>query len=95
VLEYIGLPGDSPERQLIERRFGRKHMLKLVEKYEEEEANKRWLNASTTACPGCNVSVEKNLVCRSLWHYWVAALNRCGLGMQSCEDRARCDCMLD
>jgi E3 ubiquitin-protein ligase RNF14 len=69
VLEYIGLPGDSPQRQLIERRFGRKHVLKLVEKYEEEEANKRWLQASTTACPGCSVSVEKNLVCRSLWHH--------------------------
>jgi len=31
--------------------------------YEEELANKRWLQASTMACPGCEIHVEKNLGC--------------------------------
>jgi len=47
----------------MERRFGRKNIVRLVDKYYEEQANKKWLEASTMACAGCGVSVEKSLGC--------------------------------
>ncbi|KZT06754.1 RWD-domain-containing protein [Laetiporus sulphureus 93-53] len=66
VLEYLALPEDSPERVLMERRFGRTNMRKLVAKYEEEQANKRWLEQSTMECPRCHVHVEKSLGCNHM-----------------------------
>lgn len=63
VLDYLALPEGSSERVLVERRFGKANVLKLVKMYEEEQANKQWLTSSTTACPGCNVRVEKSLGC--------------------------------
>jgi hypothetical protein len=62
VLKYMELGADSPEKEELERRFGKKHLVKLVAKYEEEKENEKWLEASTTACPGCGARVEKNLV---------------------------------
>lgn len=47
-------------------------MLKLVARYEEEQANKEWLQASTMACPGCEVHVEKSLGCNHM------TCTRCG-----------------
>ncbi|GLB36376.1 putative RWD [Lyophyllum shimeji] len=66
VLEYLNLPEGSVERELIEKRFGRTNVLKLVKHYEEEQANKAWLQASTMACPGCDVHVEKSLGCNHM-----------------------------
>ncbi|THV05971.1 hypothetical protein K435DRAFT_744156 [Dendrothele bispora CBS 962.96] len=63
VLEYLGHPQDSSGRSLIERRFGRNNILRLVAAYEEEQLNRKWLEASTTACPGCGTHVEKSLGC--------------------------------
>ena len=63
VLEYLALPEGSSERFVIEKRFGEANIVKLVAMYEEEQANKQWLASSTTACPGCNVRVEKSLGC--------------------------------
>lgn len=59
----MALPEDSSERRVMERRFGGKNIRKLVEKYEEEQANKQWLEQSTMACPSCHVHVEKSLGC--------------------------------
>ncbi|KAI0961290.1 hypothetical protein AcV7_000428 [Taiwanofungus camphoratus] len=66
VLEYMALPEDSSERRVMERRFGGKNIRKLVEKYEEEQANKQWLEQSTMACPSCHVHVEKSLGCNHM-----------------------------
>jgi E3 ubiquitin-protein ligase RNF14 len=63
VLEYLGLPDGSAGRQFIETRFGKLNVLKLVATYQEEQANKEWLESSTMACPGCQVHVEKSLGC--------------------------------
>lgn len=63
VLQYISLPDESPGRLVIERRYGRTLVQKLVAKYEEEQANKQWLERSTMACPSCHVHVEKSLGC--------------------------------
>lgn len=63
VLEYLSSEDGSSERERIERRYGRTNVLKLVAEYEEEQANKSWLAASTMACPGCEVYVEKSMGC--------------------------------
>jgi len=83
VLRYIELPDDSLEKQQMEKRLGKKHLVKLVGKYKEEEENKKWLEASTTACPGCSTPVEKNMVggCAAMItdsDYW-AGLQPCKL----------------
>lgn len=54
---------DSPSRQLIERRYGKTNIRKLVAKYQDEQSNKKYLEDSTTACPGCNIHIEKSLGC--------------------------------
>lgn len=63
VLEYLAAQDGSPEREYIEKTYGRNSIKRLVRLYEEELANKRWLQASTMACPGCEIHVEKNLGC--------------------------------
>ncbi|TCD70047.1 translation termination inhibitor protein itt1 [Steccherinum ochraceum] len=66
VQEYIALPEGSAERVLIERRYGKANVLRLVAKYEEDAANRKWLEQSTTACPTCRVPVEKSLGCNHM-----------------------------
>ncbi|EMD41709.1 hypothetical protein CERSUDRAFT_79348 [Gelatoporia subvermispora B] len=66
VREYMALPEDSPDRVMLERRYGRKMIHNLVAKYEEEQANKQWLEQSTTDCPTCNVHVEKTFGCNHM-----------------------------
>lgn len=63
MLEYLAAGEGSQEREFLEKKFGRNNVLRLVRLYEEEQANKRWLAASTMACPGCEVHVEKSLGC--------------------------------
>ncbi|KAH9947645.1 hypothetical protein B0H21DRAFT_314307 [Amylocystis lapponica] len=66
LLEYMALAEGSAEREAMERRFGRENMRKLVAKFEEEQANKKWLEQSTMACPTCHVHVEKSLGCNHM-----------------------------
>ncbi|KAJ7102167.1 hypothetical protein B0H15DRAFT_315843 [Mycena belliarum] len=66
VLEYLALAEDSSERHVMELRFGRTMLRKLVARYQEEQLNKKWLAASTVACPGCSVNIEKNLGCNHM-----------------------------
>jgi hypothetical protein len=63
VSEYMDLDEDSPKRVLIERRYGKANVLRLVAKYEEDKSNAEWFKSSTMACPGCRVSVEKSVGC--------------------------------
>jgi E3 ubiquitin-protein ligase RNF14 len=63
VVEYLALPADSPEREVLEKQFGKGIIKKLVAKYEEEQSSQAWLANSTMACPGCQVKVEKSLGC--------------------------------
>ncbi|KAH7907252.1 hypothetical protein BJ138DRAFT_1160570 [Hygrophoropsis aurantiaca] len=66
VREYLALPASSPARATIERRFGRATVARLVAAYEEEQANRKWLDASTMRCPGCEVKVEKSVGCNHM-----------------------------
>lgn len=63
VMEYLDLPDGSPERAILERKFGKGIVLKLVREYEEEKATAEWVQSSTTACPTCHVPVEKSIGC--------------------------------
>ncbi|TFK76877.1 RWD-domain-containing protein [Pluteus cervinus] len=66
VEEYLGHPEGSEGRTMLERRFGKKNIQRLVAVFLEEQANKEWLKASTMACPGCQVHVEKTLGCNHM-----------------------------
>ena len=63
VADYMALPGDSPLREMMERQYGKGVIAKLVAKYEENRQNLAWITASTMACPGCQVNVEKSRGC--------------------------------
>jgi len=80
VLEYLAAKEGSAERKYFEQRFGRASVLKLVALYKEEQANKQWLNRSTTECPGCQCRVEKSLGCNHMtcWKCNQHFCYRCG-----------------
>ncbi|KIM84557.1 hypothetical protein PILCRDRAFT_387571 [Piloderma croceum F 1598] len=66
VSEYVNLEEDSPKRVLIERRYGKATILRLVAKYEEDRSNAEWFTSSTMPCPGCRVHVEKSAGCNHM-----------------------------
>ncbi|EKM60880.1 uncharacterized protein PHACADRAFT_247093 [Phanerochaete carnosa HHB-10118-sp] len=66
VLEYISLPEGCTEREQIERRYGKANLTRLVAKYEEDRANKKWLDQSTMGCPSCRIKVEKSMGCNHM-----------------------------
>lgn len=57
---------DARERLVMERRFGRKNILKLKARYEEERANQEWLKGKTQPCPNCSTYVEKSSGCNHM-----------------------------
>src|SRR6266702_331191 len=63
VIEYMETTEGSPVRETMERRYGKKNLERLVAKYEEDGANREWLEKSTKACPSCHVHVEKSMGC--------------------------------
>lgn len=44
----------------MERTLGKANLAKLIQRYEEDEQNREWLENSTTKCPGCGVFCEKS-----------------------------------
>ncbi|KAI0803062.1 RWD-domain-containing protein [Irpex lacteus] len=66
VMEYMKLPEGSSGRELMERRYGRANLRRLVAKYEEDQANKKWMDESTMACPSCRIKVEKSVGCNHM-----------------------------
>lgn len=50
----------------MERRYGRKNLLKLKAAYEEEKANQDWLKGKTQSCPNCPSKVEKSMGCNHM-----------------------------
>jgi hypothetical protein len=68
-LDYLALPPVSPSRAIMEHKFGKGRLVKLVSKYKEEQANKKWLADSTMACPGCRVHIEKSHGCNHVRYY--------------------------
>ncbi|KAF7320224.1 KH domain protein [Mycena kentingensis (nom. inval.)] len=57
---------DAKKREFMEARYGRIILSKLVARYEEEQLNKKWMAESTTACPGCCLTIEKSIGCNHM-----------------------------
>ena len=53
---------------MLQRRYGTGNLEKLVRKFEEDRANREWLDKSTMACPGCGVRTEKSMGCNHVCH---------------------------
>ncbi|ETW87498.1 hypothetical protein HETIRDRAFT_378542 [Heterobasidion irregulare TC 32-1] len=66
VLEYMSLADGSPSRAVLEQRYGKANITRLVAKYKEDQANREWLESSTMACPGCQIKVEKSIGCNHM-----------------------------
>ncbi|KAH9075807.1 RWD-domain-containing protein [Lactarius deliciosus] len=66
VIKYMETTEGSPVRETMERRYGKKSLKRLVAKYEEDRANREWLEKSTMACPSCHVHVEKSMGCNHM-----------------------------
>jgi E3 ubiquitin-protein ligase RNF14 len=66
----------SEERVVLERRFGKGNLGRLVRRFEEERANREWLGKSTMACPGCGVHTEKSGGCNHVCHFFLLLCDR-------------------
>ncbi|WVQ82772.1 hypothetical protein IAT38_004904 [Cryptococcus sp. DSM 104549] len=66
VMEYLSYPEGSEGRARIEVQRGKTNMERMVARWQEDELNKKWLEASTSACPGCGVRVEKSHGCNHM-----------------------------
>lgn len=79
VEQYMALPEGSAGRLRIERQYGRANLTRLVNKYEEEKANKELLDSCATECPGCMVYVEKSMGCNHVGSYWISLVTEIDL----------------
>jgi E3 ubiquitin-protein ligase RNF14 len=70
VVKYMGLEEGSEGRAVLQRRFGKGNLERLVRQYEEDRANREWLDKSTVACPGCGVHTEKSAGCNHVCHFF-------------------------
>ena len=57
------LAGTPEEQALLELKFGKANIRRLVSAFEEDRQNSEWLNANSMGCPGCAVRVEKSAGC--------------------------------
>lgn len=90
ILDYLLAPPDSSDRRAIERRYGRSNVLKLVRQHEEEQENRKWMDSSTMACPGCEIRVEKSTGCNHVRTTLLHILERqvsCLRSVYSCPNR--------
>ncbi|EPQ60930.1 hypothetical protein GLOTRDRAFT_53527 [Gloeophyllum trabeum ATCC 11539] len=66
ILTYLAHGPGSPERLAIESRYGRANVTRLVAQYEEDKANREWLEKETTTCPNCEIKVQKSMGCNHM-----------------------------
>ncbi|KAJ1028319.1 hypothetical protein NDA18_002984 [Ustilago nuda] len=66
IRRYLSLPTSSPERRVMEQKFGRKTLETMVRKYEEEQQTQQWLSDYTTPCPTCGIAIEKSYGCNHM-----------------------------
>lgn len=53
---------------MLQRRYGKANLEKMVRRSKEDRANREWLDKSTMACPGCGVHTEKSMGCNHVRH---------------------------
>lgn len=63
ILRYYDLESDDPARLQLEARYGKKNLEKLAAKAREDDENRKWLEANTRNCPGCQVATQKSVGC--------------------------------
>uniref|UniRef100_V5EU91 RBR-type E3 ubiquitin transferase n=2 Tax=Kalmanozyma brasiliensis (strain GHG001) TaxID=1365824 RepID=V5EU91_KALBG len=66
IRRYLSLAPSSPDRLLMQQKFGRKTLETMVRKYEEEQQTQRWLSDYTTPCPTCGIAIEKSYGCNHM-----------------------------
>lgn len=66
IRRYLSLSASSPDRALMEQKFGRKTLETMVRKYEEEQQTQQWLSHFTTPCPTCAIAIEKSYGCNHM-----------------------------
>lgn len=66
IRRYLSLAAISPERGVMEQKFGRKTLETMVRKYEEEQQTQQWLSDYTTPCPTCGIAIEKSYGCNHM-----------------------------
>ena len=66
IKRYLSMPEGSPDRALMEQKFGRKTLETMVRKYEEEQQTQQWLSDYTTPCPTCGIAIEKSYGCNHM-----------------------------
>ncbi|SPO25967.1 related to ring finger protein 14 [Ustilago trichophora] len=66
IKRYLSLPASSPDRALMEQKFGRKTLETMARKYEEEQQTQQWLSDYTTPCPTCGIAIEKSYGCNHM-----------------------------
>lgn len=66
IKRYLSLSPSSPDRALMEQKFGRKTLETMVRKYEEEQQTQQWLSDYTTPCPTCGIAIEKSYGCNHM-----------------------------
>ncbi|KAF9480441.1 RWD-domain-containing protein [Pholiota conissans] len=77
---YLAAAEGSEKREILERRYGKANIRRLIAAYEEEKANLEWLKSSATMCPGCQCYVEKSRGCNHMtcWKCMQHFCYRCG-----------------
>ncbi|SJX62728.1 related to ring finger protein 14 [Sporisorium reilianum f. sp. reilianum] len=66
IRRYLSLSPSSPDRALMEQKFGRKTLETMVRKYQEEQQTQQWLSDYTTPCPTCGIAIEKSYGCNHM-----------------------------
>lgn len=66
IRRYLSLAESSPDRALMEQKFGRKTLENLVRRYQEEQQTQQWLSDYTTPCPTCGIAIEKSYGCNHM-----------------------------
>lgn len=66
LIKYMSLEEGDPARATFERRYGKKNLARLVAEYEENEANRQWIESHTQTCPSCSSRIEHSHGCQHM-----------------------------
>lgn len=56
----------STERKMMEMKYGKSNLERMVRTFEEERSNRAWIEANTQRCPCCHVPITKNFGCNHM-----------------------------
>ncbi|CAL1696503.1 unnamed protein product [Somion occarium] len=80
---YLDLAEDSSARKEMETRYGRSNLMRMVVHYQEDQENIKWIKQSTTACPVCEIRVEKSSGCNHCFKCGHHFCYRCGAKLRA------------